>query len=193
MLLMITSMASLCEAQTMEAAVYRPDTTQTLSQQISDIQSNVNLDQDYVMNLKENDPTMYCLAQNAFFEARSESLENKIAVVEVVKNRLDSGNYAGTLCQVVHQKVNGICQFSWVCHHLGFIPLKRSNGSVDEPVYRQWYDSVLAAYTVQNHLISNIVPGATNFYAQRTVRPDWSRYLKKVAVIGGHTFMKPRD
>lgn len=193
MLLIMGAMASVCEAQTMEPAVYHPDSTESITQQISDIQSNVNLDQDYVTNLKENDPTMYCLAQNAFFEARSESLENKIAVVEVVKNRLDSGNYAGTLCQVVHQKTNGICQFSWVCQHLGFIPLKRSDGKLNDAVYRQWYDSVLAAYIEQNHLIDNVVPGATNFYAQRNVRPDWSKYLRKVAVIGGHTFMKPRD
>lgn len=172
----------------------QPQASLTPQQQVDNIQATVALDKSYVMNLKQTDPTMYCLAQNAFFEARSESLLNKVAVTEVVKNRLDSGKFAGTLCAIVRQKNSGICQFSWVCEHLGAIPLHNRDGDIDDKVYKQWYDSVLAAYIVQNNLTTGpVVPGALNFYAQRTVRPAWVGHFVRVAVIGGHTFMRPRE
>jgi spore germination cell wall hydrolase CwlJ-like protein len=165
----------------------------TPQQQVDNARNTVVLEKDYVLNLKKTDPTMYCLAQNAFFEARAESLQNKVAVTEVVKNRLDSGKYAGTLCAVVRQKNEGICQFSWVCQHLGNVPLRDGDGAIRPEIYQQWYDSVLAAYIVVNKIVDPVVPGATNFYAQHKVHPSWAARFKRIAVIGGHTFMKPRD
>jgi spore germination cell wall hydrolase CwlJ-like protein len=169
------------------------ETTLSPQQQVDNARNTVVLEKDYVLNLKANDPTMYCLAQNAFFEARAENFENKVAVTEVVKNRLDSGRYAGSLCAVVRQKNEGICQFSWVCQHLGNIPLRDGDGSIRPEIYRQWYDCVLAAYVVVNKVVGPLVPGATNFYAQRSIRPSWAARFKRIAVIGGHTFMKPLE
>jgi spore germination cell wall hydrolase CwlJ-like protein len=172
----------------------QPQASLTPQQQVDNIRETLTLDESYVLNLKETDPTMYCLAQNAFFEARAENLLNKVAVTEVVKNRLDSGKYAGTLCAIVRQKTSGICQFSWVCQHLGNIPLHNSDGTLREEIYKQWYDSVVAAYIVVNNMLTKpLVPGATNFYAQRAVHPAWASSFKRIAVIGGHTYMKPRE
>lgn len=170
-----------------------PKVALTPQQQVDNARNTVTLDRDYVLNLKHTDPTMYCLAQNAFFEARAESLQNKVAVTEVVKNRLDSGKYAGTLCAVVRQRTSGICQFSWVCQRLGNVPLRDGDGDIRPEIYQQWYDSVLAAYIVVNKLVDPVVPGALNFYAQRKVHPDWAYRFKRIATIGGHTFMKPRE
>jgi len=173
--------------------VTMPKMVLTPQQQVDNARNIVKLDQSYVLNLKQSDPTMYCLAQNAFFEARAESLENKVAVTEVVKNRLDSGKYAGTLCAVVRQRNSGICQFSWVCQRLGNVPLRNGDGTLRPEIYQQWYDSVLAAYIVTNKIVDPVVPGALNFYAQHTVHPAWAYKFKRIAIIGGHTFMKPRD
>jgi spore germination cell wall hydrolase CwlJ-like protein len=165
----------------------------TPQQQVDNARNTVKLDQDYVLNLKASDPTMYCLAQNAFFEARAENLQNKVAVTEVVKNRLDSGKYAGTLCAVVRQRNLGVCQFSWVCQRLGNVPIRNGDGTIRPEIYQQWYDSVLAAVIVSNRLADPVVPGALNFYAQRVVRPSWADKFKRIATIGGHTFLKPRE
>jgi spore germination cell wall hydrolase CwlJ-like protein len=187
-LAMIPPVSSPVQQETLQ-----PQASLTPQQQVDNVRATVSLSETYVLNLKETDPTMYCLAQNAFFEARAESLQNKVAVTEVVKNRLDSGKYAGTLCAIVRQKTSGICQFSWVCQNLGKIPLRDSNGDIRPEIYKQWYDSVLAAYIVQKNLVDPVVPGALNFYAQRTVHPSWANRFKRIAVIGGHTFMKPRE
>jgi N-acetylmuramoyl-L-alanine amidase len=176
-----------------DASVTVPKPVLTPQQQVDSARNTVTLDQDYVLKLKDTDPTMYCLAQNAFFEARSENFENKVAVTEVVKNRLDSGKYAGSLCAVVRQRTSGVCQFSWVCQHMGNIPLRDNEGAIRPEIYKQWYDSVLAAFVVVNDLVDPIVPGATNFYAQHTIRPSWADRFKRIAVIGGHTFMRPRE
>ena len=55
-----------------------------------------------------------CLAQNIYFEAGAEPIAGKIAVATVTLNHVKQG-FAKTICGVVKQKRNGVCQFSWVC------------------------------------------------------------------------------
>jgi len=56
-----------------------------------------------------------CLAENIYFEAGHEPKEGKAAVAFVTFNRIRSGNYGDSVCEVVQQKTNGTCQFSWYC------------------------------------------------------------------------------
>ena len=53
-----------------------------------------------------------CLTENILFEAGKESKQGQVAVALVTLNRVASGNYASDVCGVVHQKTNGVCQFS---------------------------------------------------------------------------------
>lgn len=56
-----------------------------------------------------------CLADNVYFEARSEPEKGQIAVAQVTMNRVRSGKFPETVCGVVRQKTNDVCQFSWWC------------------------------------------------------------------------------
>ena len=82
---------------------------------------------------------LYCLAQNVYFEAKSEPLAGQYAVADVVLNRVNDTRYPNTICEVVKegpikeswktkQDTSSImmmnafiiqerhrCQFSWYC------------------------------------------------------------------------------
>ena len=119
-----------------------------------------------------------CLAQNIYFEAGSEPYAGKIAVAEVTMNRVKNG-FAKTVCGVVNQKSNGICQFSWVCE-----PKKEITRS------SEWSDSRKIA---ENILISNkkysTIHGALFFHADY-VKPAWANTKDFVQRIGRHLFYR---
>ena len=119
-----------------------------------------------------------CLAQNIYFEANGESTAGKIAVATVTINRLREG-YARTICGVVKQKRNGICQFSWVCQGKTYIASKE--------------DYEIAQKIASNILISKknygTMQGATYFHADY-VSPSWKESKEFVKKIGRHLFYK---
>lgn len=160
--------------------------------------SDTNPGRDYVLNLKGMNKEVLCMAQNAFFEARGEPFRGKVAVSQVVMERSKTDGYPNTACGVVRHTVvtankKRSCQFSWWCKGPRDIPLYDKRGEVKPKVYQMWYDSVRAALLVYNNKAGEVVSGATHFYATKLVRPDWSRKMQKVEVIGGHTFMKPKQ
>jgi spore germination cell wall hydrolase CwlJ-like protein len=119
-----------------------------------------------------------CLARNIYFEAGGEPRAGKIAVAEVTMNRVHSRQYPRTVCGVVHQKIRGTCQFSWVCEG-------------KKTVYRNsdaWRDSVKIA---ENILISKkeygIIGSAKHFHAVY-VNPNWAESKKVIMKIGNHLF-----
>jgi spore germination cell wall hydrolase CwlJ-like protein len=119
-----------------------------------------------------------CLARNIYFEAGGEPRAGKIAVAEVTMNRVKSHQYPRTVCGVVHQKVRGTCQFSWVCE--GKKTVRRSSDA--------WQDSVKIA---ENILISKheygIIGNAKHFHAVY-VDPDWAEHKRMIKKIGQHIF-----
>ena len=124
-----------------------------------------------------------CLAENIYFEAAHEPLEGKKAVAFVTFNRLQSGNYANTLCGVVQQKTGQICQFSWFCEAKTL--LKRS--SVKET---SLYTDILELSTrlyLNFESYTDVTNGST-FYHADYVNPGWN--LKKEKQIGRHIFYK---
>ena len=120
-----------------------------------------------------------CLARNIYFEAGGEPHAGKVAVAEVTMNRVKSKQYPRTVCGVVHQKVKGVCQFSWVCEDGKIV---RRNQS--------WKESVKIA---ENILILKrdygIIGNATFFHADY-VEPSWSKTKQFVRQIGNHLFYK---
>ncbi len=124
-----------------------------------------------------------CLAENIYFEAKSEPKEGKIAVAFVTLNRLRTGNYADTICGVVTQKTNGVCQFSWYCD--SSIASKRLTIK-NSPVYNDILE--MSTYLYLNiHRVQDVTNGAT-FYHADYVNPGWQ--LKKEKQIGRHIFYK---
>ena len=60
-----------------------------------------------------------CLTRNIYWEAASEPFEGKVGVAQVTINRMNSGKFADSICEVVYQKnvfyEKVVCQFSWYC------------------------------------------------------------------------------
>ncbi len=74
--------------------------------------------------------SIVCLAKNAYFEARNQSVLSQIAVSQVVMNRVQSPDFPNTVCGVVYEAqlskwykekmdkevpLKHKCQFSWYC------------------------------------------------------------------------------
>ena len=121
-----------------------------------------------------------CLAENIYYEAAKESYEGKLAVAQVTMNRVNSGRFADTVCGVVKQKINGICQFSWYC-----LPSAVANKNKYE-----WEESQIIANKAmqQTVLHTSLAEQKALFYHNNQVNPGW--HLRRVAQIGNHIFYK---
>lgn len=110
-----------------------------------------------------------CLIKNIYKEASGEPFKGKLAVGVVTLNRLFSGKYGNTICKVVYYPG----QFSWT---------KESGTKINKD---KWQESLLAATMVlEDHKVLGEF-NATHFH-NKTVKPNWG--LKRIAVIGNHTF-----
>jgi len=124
-----------------------------------------------------------CLAENVYFEAAHEPKDGKIAVAFVTLNRLRSGNYADSICGVVTQKTNGVCQFSWYCDPT---VTKQRLTIKNTSLYNEILEMLTYLY-LNLHRIDDVTNGAT-FYHADYVNPGWQ--LKKEKQIGRHIFYK---
>jgi spore germination cell wall hydrolase CwlJ-like protein len=122
-----------------------------------------------------------CLSQAVYFEARGESIKGQFAVAEVVLNRVDSGQFARSVCGVVKQRGGGACQFSYVCD--GYADRMREKGARDI--------AQRIAYVMLNGAPRTLTSGATYFHTHG-VKPRWSRKFERTASIGDHLFYRNR-
>ena len=136
----------------------------------------------------EDNPEMWCLAQNIYYEARSSNRADRMAVADVVINRVNHTYYPNTTCAVGQQgkqHANGamkrnMCQFSWYC-----------DGKSDYPTNLDaWVEAQQIAY---NMIVYNdargITEGATHYHATY-VSPEWARDFALVGRIGEHIFYR---
>ena len=131
--------------------------------------------------------TLDCMAVNIYREAATESMAGKIAVGQVVVNRVRNKNYPGDVCSVIYQKSkrNGIvsCQFSWVC--IKKLPaIERTSDA--------WKKSLRAAHAVLSYdtkIMPDLTNGATHYHTH-SVSPNWKDSLKLAAVIDQHRFYR---
>lgn len=141
----------------------------------------VNLDFDYFSNAEIRSSEHRCLAQAIYYEARSESRVGQAAVADVVLNRVASGIYPNTICDVVfqgHERKTG-CQFSFTC-----------DGSMKARINaRLWRESELMAAAIMSGMRLPVTRSATHYHADY-VSPPWARKLTPTAVIGKHLFYR---
>lgn len=121
-----------------------------------------------------------CLALNIYREAGIEESRGMIAVALVTMNRLKTSGFPNTVCKVVKQKTQKVCQFSWVC--MNNLPM------IDDKIYT--YSKELATRIFLNHHLIEDFTGGALFYHADYVRPKWKR-LQVTAKIGRHIFYKP--
>jgi spore germination cell wall hydrolase CwlJ-like protein len=120
-----------------------------------------------------------CLAQNIYFEAKSEPYQGKLAVATVTMNRVKSKIYPSTICDVVWQRNIRGCQFSWTC-----------DGKPDRITSREQYQNALkiANEVLHNRKVSRIINTKTLHYHADYVSPEWADHFRPVAKIGRHIF-----
>lgn len=128
-----------------------------------------------------------CLSLNIYFEARSSSFADQIAVADVTLNRVKSPRFPNTICTVVRQgqyykgqPIKHRCQFSWYC-----------DGESDKPLNKQaWYEAQsLALLMMYTQKYRGITEGAL-FYHADYVKPYWTSSMQYIGTIGRHKFYK---
>lgn len=121
-----------------------------------------------------------CLAQNIYFEARSEPLEGKLAVAHVVMNRVASSNFPNTVCGVVQDGTDEVrhqCQFSWYCDG-------KADVIEDETA---WSEATRLASKVYWGRVDDPSGGALWYHADY-VKPAWRKAFIEGPQIGRHIF-----
>jgi spore germination cell wall hydrolase CwlJ-like protein len=127
---------------------------------------------------------MKCLAEAVYFEARSEPEDGQVAVAQVVLNRVRHENYPDSVCGVVYQNAHRFlaCQFTFACEGKSL--------RITEP--QPWRVARrIAEAVVEGTLFLDEVGASTHYHADY-VRPTWARRLKRMDVIGRHTFYQLR-
>jgi len=130
-----------------------------------------------------------CLAENIYFEARSESTAGRVAVALVTLNRVEHTNFPDTVCGVVRQTKyypSGridlhSCQFSWYC-----------DGKSDEPTENCWEEILTLASVMLGWESSDVTDGAL-WYHSKKVNPTWADHYVKTISIDNHIFYKALD
>ena len=122
---------------------------------------------------QEFNKQLLCMAKNIYYEAGMESYEGKLAVAQVVNNRVNSRLFPKTVCEVIYQKD----QFSWVGNVNGEIKNKY-----------MWEESLMVARKAltETHIHDLISKTKALYFHATSVKPDWN--LKKITQIGNHIF-----
>ena len=139
---------------------------------------------------REAKQELECLAENIYFEARSEPMEGMFAVAFVTMNRVLSQNYPNTICEVVKQKIRTTCQFSWYCE-TG--PYHISKNSLLTREYNSVYNEILrlSIYFYVNYENMRDPTNGALFYHADYVNPRW-RNVTKTTQIGRHIFYQDK-
>ena len=116
-----------------------------------------------------------CLARNIYYEAGVEDTLGKLAVAQVTLNRVKTGYWGDTICDVVYAP----SQFSWTKIK------KRAWLQVKGPL---WEESVSVAHQVLNDGTRVEPLKRALFYHADYVNPFWKDKQYKIAQIGTHIF-----
>lgn len=146
---------------------------------------------EYISLSKDKRTEIDCLAENIYFEAGRESKTGQIAVAFVTLNRVKSGRFPDSICGVVKQKINSVCQFSWWCdaktYHISTNKLlTRTTNSLYNDIHE------LATYFYINHERLDDPSRGALFYHADYVSPGWTNMIR-TAVIGRHIFYQRRN
>ena len=152
---------------------------------------------------EQNKPQLYCLAQNIYFEAKSEPLAGQYAVADVVLNRVNDTRYPNTICEVVKEGPikeslktkqdttlsdderiyyprKNRCQFSWYCDG-------KPDTVRDQDAWRM--AQIIAYKIVHADKMKGITEGATHYHADY-VSPKWASKIQLVGSISTHIFYR---
>jgi hypothetical protein len=124
----------------------------------------------------------HCLAEAIYFESRGESERGQQAVAQVVLNRVQSGRYPNSVCDVIYQNRHrrNACQFSYACD-------RHPETVRDE---RAWeVASRIADDAIAGRVFLAEIGDSTHYHANY-VAPRWRRALFRTERIGTHIFYR---
>lgn len=137
-------------------------------------------------SLRERERQLKCMADNVYYEAAMEPAEGKIAVAQIVMNRVDHPEFPKDPCAVIYQRTvfhsKVVCQFTWLC-----------DGSVHRrPIRDDLYaESRRAAKMVLMEGFRLPSLEGALFYHADYVDPRWNKV--RMTTIGRHIFYRPRE
>ncbi|TVQ37842.1 MAG: cell wall hydrolase [Geminicoccaceae bacterium] len=121
-----------------------------------------------------------CLAQNLWFETRGSSETDKMAVANVVLNRVVDPRYPNDICEVIWQPH----QFSWTNDG------KSDQVRVMNPIDRAaWKRIVAISIDAVSGTLEDPTAGATHFHATY-VTPGWAQSLYRIVQIDQHIYYR---
>lgn len=136
------------------------------------------------LSVKEQQRQLQCMADNIYWEAASEPAEGKIAVAQIVMNRVAHPSFPKDPCKVIYQRNviydRMVCQFSWFCDRTILAKKKHPE------LYKESYDAAVLVMMEGMRLPS--LRDALYYHADY-VNPHWNKV--RVAQIGRHIFYKP--
>ena len=140
----------------------------------------------------------FCLAQNIFYEAKSEDSNGQLAVAAVTINRTHDKRYPQTICGVVKQAVYStitnrpVCAFSWYCDNKlkDDILFSKKDGSIDELKEEQFRAASMIAINMLAGEAEDITHGATHFFNPSVSNPPWKIKMTKTLTLGNHVFYR---
>ncbi len=136
-----------------------------------------------VVSIKTREKQLDCMAMNIYREAGHEPFEGKVAVAQVVMNRVNSGKFAPDVCGVIYQKSvimeRVVCQFSWFCDSA------TKTRPVNQAAYNESYE--VAKKVILEGFKLDILKDALYYHADY-VNPRWG--FEKIGKIGNHIFYR---
>nr|WP_276562425.1 cell wall hydrolase [Hoeflea prorocentri] len=134
----------------------------------------------------------FCLALAIYHEARGEPDPGQYAVSITVLNRVRSGAYPDSICDVVYQNAERLnrCQFSFACDRLSDFPgnLEAFAKARRIAEFTNGVQPLLDNEAVLGSPFATV--GVMTHYHRFDVRPVWSRKLKRLGQVGDHIFFK---
>tara|TARA_R100001463_G_scaffold24504_6_gene58362 strand:+ start:11058 stop:11495 length:438 start_codon:yes stop_codon:yes gene_type:complete len=141
------------------------------------------------MALLETATALVCMANAIYFEARGEPDAGKIAVAQVIRNRVNDWRFPNTVCEVVTDglrykgtdiMVKHKCAFSFYCDGKDEI-------ITDTQAY-EWVKTISYA-VIHESLYIDLSEGATHYHANY-VYPSWANTMTPTICINAHCFYR---
>lgn len=133
-----------------------------------------------------------CLAQAIYYEARGEPKQGRLAVGQVVLNRVEHGGYPKSVCGVVFQNkhLKNRCQFSFACDGNGDLPRASPVWQRSKKEANDLYACDASCRAARDsEEWSDPVWSSTHYHANHA-HPSWALKLKRTASVGQHTFYR---
>ena len=145
-----------------------------------------------------NHDEAYCMAQNIYYEAKSEDIRGQYAVAHATLNRVNDPRFPKTVCKVVKQvgilpSGKKVCAFSWFCDGAtDDVPVRKQNGKPNVLVEEQFEAASRVAILTLAGKSEDITNGATHFHNPSISRPTWAKKFILTLKVGNHNFYKER-